>query len=193
MPLNNDYIGKMYKHCIGCYNSANLVHQYALLIGIVLSHCLPDIFFPATIQNYIKRAGADNSSSAIVNYCWMSVPWVEHKVKGVKDGRKHLAMFTIFIMTLYDEESSLRVEMAKLLKVGALGELWTNKHSEFVFDWTGQVLNMIQIQASKTSQLETSSAWVLWSLWQPTLSPMDDMVQAISFVWPVRSRNSLQV
>ena len=69
MPLNNDYIGKMYKHCIGCYNSANLVHQYALLIGIVLSHCLPDIFFPATIQNYIKCAGADNSSSAIMNYC----------------------------------------------------------------------------------------------------------------------------
>ena len=62
------------------------------------------------------------------------MPWVEHKVKGVKDGRKHLPMFTIFIMALYDEENPLRVEMAKPLKVGALGELWTNKHSEFVFD-----------------------------------------------------------
>ena len=134
MPLNNDYAGKTYKHCIGHYNSANLMHQYALLIGIVLSYCLPDIFFPATIQNDIKCMGADNSSSAIMNYCRKSVPWVEHKVKGVKDGRKHLAMFTIFIIALYDEESPLRVEMAKPPKVGALGELWTNKHGEFVFD-----------------------------------------------------------
>lgn len=127
LPLSG-YVKDTYEYVLMKYDASNPVHKYALLIGIILANCLPGIFFPADTVETIKRAGADRSPDTLVDYCRTSLPWVEKEnIKGVTDGRKHLVMFTVFIIALYDESSPLRQHM---VASNTLGNPWTDKHSK---------------------------------------------------------------
>ena len=127
LPLSG-YVKDTYEYILVKYDALNPVHKYTLLMGIILVNCLPRIFFPTDTVEMIKRASANQSPDALVDCCWTSLPRMEKEnIKGVMDGRKHLVMFMVFIIALYDESSPLWQHM---VASNTLGNPCTDKHSE---------------------------------------------------------------
>ena len=123
---STDYVKETYEYVSVCYDSKKPLHRLALLVGIVMSRSLPNIFAPIdTGARYLGRT----TTRAETRQAVQGIPWVSKtKTKGMKDGSIFMSMFMTFVIGLYEAESPLR----KYMKANqdSLGGPWTDKHSE---------------------------------------------------------------
>jgi hypothetical protein len=123
---STDYVRETYEYVRGCYDRKKGVHRLALLVGIVMSRSLPNIFAP--IDTGTRYLGG-TTTQAETRQAVQRVPWISKaKTKGMKDGSIFMSMFMTFVIGLYETESPLR----KYMKThqDSLGNPWTDKHSE---------------------------------------------------------------
>jgi len=125
---SSDYVLATYNYVRDIYNNKNDIHKLALLVAIILGHCLPNIHAPTDAPKYLNNllTQADTRRAA------RDLPWVaKTKTKGSKESHIHMTMFATFIIALYDSDSPLRKYMAQ--HDNSLGDLWTDKHSMSCF------------------------------------------------------------
>jgi len=122
------YVLDTYHYVRDSYDNKNDVHKLALLIAIILSHCLPNIHAPKDASKLLQSCNTKSETRKLVR----SLPWVaKAKTKGSKESHIHATMFATFIIALYDSRSPLRKYMAE--HQNSLGDLWADKHSLFFF------------------------------------------------------------
>jgi hypothetical protein len=121
---SSGYVLETYEYVRDTYDEKNDVHRLALLVGIVMSRCLPDIFPPGTTATRLKGAKSRAETRQIAK----NLPWTSKtKTKGTKESAVFMAMFVTFIIAIYDGSSPLRRYMQEHEE--SMGGLWTDKHS----------------------------------------------------------------
>jgi hypothetical protein len=122
---SSDYVKQTYEYVRATYDSKKALHRLALLVGIVMSRSLPNIFPPVNTGEQLKA----QMSRAETRRVAQGLPWVaKSKTKGMKDGSIFMTMFMTFIIGLYEPESPLREYMKT--HGNSLGNGWTDKHRE---------------------------------------------------------------
>jgi hypothetical protein len=117
------YVLETYEYVRDIYDNKNAVHRLAMLVGVVLGRCLPNVHAPVNSGEKLREA----TNRATTRKIARSLPWVaKNKTRGSKEGHIHVCMFATFIIVLYDENSPLRRYMAS--HDDSLGDLWSDKH-----------------------------------------------------------------
>jgi len=124
------YVDETYAWVRQAYDGKRPIHHLALIVGVIASSFIPDLFPPKDIpKSLFKDAKTEDTVHAI----WNNLSWESRGYKkGMSDRSIFIAMFTTFIIALYEPSSPLRQYMGSATKMG-LGEPWTNKHSKFSF------------------------------------------------------------
>jgi hypothetical protein len=105
------------------YDRCNVAHHLGIIIAIILSRNLPNLFAPD--DTTFKLEGKNRIQTREIA---RAAPWVTKPGRrGMKEPSVFLSMFSTFIAALYCEESPLREDMK--LNNGAMGKNWTDKHS----------------------------------------------------------------
>jgi hypothetical protein len=108
------------------YDGRKRLHHLALLVGIIVgSSLLPYLFMPVEIKPLFTQANSPEQVCRIFD----SAKWESRKRRGMTDRMIFIAMFTTFIIAIYEEESPLRKHMASA-KRQRLGDQWMVKHCE---------------------------------------------------------------
>ena len=124
---SSDYVKETYEYVRARYDNKKALHRLALLVGIVMSRSLPNIFPPMNTGELLER----HMTRAETRRVAQGLAWVsKNKTKGMKDGSIFMTMFMTFIIGLYESESPLREYMKA--HGDTLGNAWTDKHREFV-------------------------------------------------------------
>jgi len=119
------YVNDTYRWVKEAYDGTKRIHHLALLVSIIASHLLPYLFMPKEIdKSDFERA----TTKAKVRELYGNIDWVEKGKKGQKKKPIFVAMFTTFIIALYEQTSPLRRHMRSSQRHG-LGDGWTKKHS----------------------------------------------------------------
>jgi hypothetical protein len=119
------YVDDTYQWVRQSYNGTNPLHHFALLLAIIASYLTPNLFFPKD-PNHRSLFSSANSSEQ-VRTLYNDIPWIFKKTNGMKDKPIFVAMFTTYIIALYEPQSPLRLYLSTSQK-GGLGEPWTSKH-----------------------------------------------------------------
>ena len=120
------YVDETYRWVLKHYDGTKHLHHLALLVAIIASSSfLPFIFLPQNSRSLFANANSPQQ----VRQVFADLPWEKRSKKGQKDKAIFIAMFTAFIIALYEPHSPLRSHMAST-EHNALGEPWTAKHSQ---------------------------------------------------------------
>ncbi|KAI9430768.1 hypothetical protein H4582DRAFT_2103578 [Lactarius indigo] len=119
------YIDDTYSWVRQVYNGSDHLHHLALLVAIIASSLLPNLFMPLDVS---RHRFANALSHQQVRNVYSQIDWVSRNKKGMSDRSIFIAMITSFIIALYDPSSPLRTHMSKSPRRG-LGDDWTKKHS----------------------------------------------------------------
>ena len=123
-PAEVAYVDETYIWVRDTYDGTKPIHHLALLVGIITSFLLPNLFMPATVQ---KSTFSDARTNEAVRDLYATIPWVAKSKKGMTDKRIFVSMVTTYIIALYEPTSPLRSSIAASKKKG-LGDSWTQKH-----------------------------------------------------------------
>ena len=124
-PSEAKYVNETYEWVICHYIGTDPLHHLALIVAIIVaSTLLPNLFIPTNCKQLFKNA---QSPSAVRNV-YNSLGWLSKNKRGMKRRDIFVAMFTTFIIAIYDKTSPLRVHMESHKHQG-LGDAWTAKHS----------------------------------------------------------------
>lgn len=108
------------------YDHNKTLHHLALLVAIVAASFLPYLFIPTDLKHLFTNA----HTNADVRKVYEQIDWIDKpKQNGMVKRGIFVAMFTTYIIAIYEPESPLRTYM-KSAKKGGLGEGWRNKHSK---------------------------------------------------------------
>jgi hypothetical protein len=125
LPRNkeSDYVHKTYEYVARVYDGKNWKHHIALVLAILVSEILPNVFYPKDRKAKINRLTKEEEITQAVT----EFPWVEttSSQKGVTARKPYITMLTTAILALLDEESPLRKYIAENKK---FGDIWTKKH-----------------------------------------------------------------
>ena len=119
------YINDTYAWVKDVYDGTKPVHHLALVVSIVASSLLPNLFLPQDPD--LRARFAEAPSVSQVRELYNSIPWVSREKKGMKDPSIFVTMFTTFVIALYEPDSPLRKHMGSSARNG-LGNPWTDKH-----------------------------------------------------------------
>lgn len=126
---NVPYVDDSYTWLRQNYDHKKPIHHLALLVSIIVaSSILPNLFMPATAKEHFSNTLTKEGVRSVYNN---HVPWISKQKKGMTRKSIFIAMFTTFIVCLYEEDSPLRRHMstsASAGKRGGLGDDWTKKH-----------------------------------------------------------------
>lgn len=118
------YVDDTYHWVRDNYDGTKPLHHLALLIAIIVaSSLLPSLFMPSGLKSLFKDA---NSVDA-VRRVFDDMAWLSKGKKGMADRSIFIAMFTTFIIAVYEQDSPLRKNMDSAQRRG-LGDVWTAKH-----------------------------------------------------------------
>lgn len=120
------YVDETYSWVRLHYNGTKPLHHLALLVAIIVaSSLLPDLFVPTGLKPRFLNA----NSAEDVRKLFDDVDWVSKGKKGMTDRSIFIAMFTTFIIAIYEKDSPLRKHMELTTRRG-LGDPWTSKHCQ---------------------------------------------------------------
>jgi hypothetical protein len=122
------YVNDTYKWVKEAYDGTKRIHHLALLVSIIASQLLPYLFMPKGID---KSAFERANTKEKVRELYGNIAWVGKEKKGQKQKSIFVAMFTTFIIALYEPTSPLRRHMQSSQRHG-LGDGWTKKHSKLL-------------------------------------------------------------
>jgi hypothetical protein len=122
------YVNDTYKWVKEVYDGTKRIHHLALLVSIIASQLLPYLFMPKEID---ISAFEGATTKKKVRELYGNIEWVGKKKKGQKQKPIFVAMFTTFIIALYEPSSPLRRHMQSSRRHG-LGDGWTTKHSKLI-------------------------------------------------------------
>ena len=127
-PTRSDvaYVDETYTWVRTHYDGSKSLHHLALLVAIIAASLLPRLF--ADADNTSRSAFSTADTPEKVRRIYEDVGWIAKKKKGMLNKSIFVAMFTTFIIALYEKDSPLRKRMKKSGRQG-LGEPWTKKHS----------------------------------------------------------------
>jgi hypothetical protein len=117
------YVDDTYAWVKEAYDASRPLHHLALIIGIIASRLIPKLFLPKNVN----KAPFRGASRQRVQEIYQGIPWESRNKSGMSQKSIFVAMFTTFIIALYEPESPLRQYM-KTHDRGGLGNPWTNKH-----------------------------------------------------------------
>lgn len=146
------YVDQTYDWVRSAYDGRRHTHHLALLIAIITSSFLPNLWTSSDLQK-ISFASANRDQ---VHNIYNDVDWVSKRSKGMTDRSVFISMFTTFIIALYEETSPLRLYMASASKHG-LGAAWTDKHCEFYVSMFSMLLTSFLFKLLKVSPTQLSS------------------------------------
>jgi hypothetical protein len=122
------YVNDTYKWVKEAYDGTKRIHHLALLISIIASQLLPYLFMPKDIdESAFERA----TTKEKLRELYGNIAWVGKEKKGQKQKPIFVAMFTTFIIALYEPTSPLRRHMQSSQRHG-LGDGWTKKHCKLL-------------------------------------------------------------
>ena len=133
------YVDDTYAWVRDVYDGTKPAHHLALIVAIVASSFLPTLFLPVDSTLKPRFAGALTVSQ--VRDIYDSIPWVARTKKGMTDKSIFVAMFTTFIIALYEPASPLRQHMKSSPKNG-LGNPWTDKHCPYPIAFPSPLLHI---------------------------------------------------
>jgi hypothetical protein len=122
---NGTYVDATYEWLITIYDGTKLTHHLSLLVAIVASSLLPNLFMT---KDYPKSLFSEAQTKEETRAVYDSLPWVSKQRKGLTEKSIFIAMITTYIVALYEPDSPLRKHMRSSAKSG-LGNPWTSKHS----------------------------------------------------------------
>ena len=122
LPNNDEYVTNTYRWVTRFYDGAKPIHKTAMLLSIIFSRCLPNIFHARNTPH--SACGADEITRRVRNEAW--IPKANKNRKGFSERIPFVIMMTTFIIALYEDESPLRKHMAS--NGEAFGADWTKKH-----------------------------------------------------------------
>jgi hypothetical protein len=125
------YVNNTYDWVRENYDANKPLHHLALLIAIIASNSiLPYFYYPEKQKHLFKNA----DSRSDVRKIYEDMEWISKgKVKGMVEPTIFVAVFTTFIIALYEEDSPLRMHMKTRSRQG-FGEPWREKHGQpFLF------------------------------------------------------------
>ncbi|KAH9039166.1 hypothetical protein EDB85DRAFT_2141432 [Lactarius pseudohatsudake] len=124
LPANEAYVDDTYTWVRHNYDPRNPIHHLALVVAIIISHFLPNVFPPKPIPS-TPFEHAFKTYDVYKAYC--TLPWEARPgKKGVSDRPIYIAMVTTFIIAIHEPDSPLG---RKLVDTKSLGSFWTNKQS----------------------------------------------------------------
>ncbi|KAH9032220.1 hypothetical protein EDB84DRAFT_1438686 [Lactarius hengduanensis] len=124
LPANEPYVDDTYAWVRHNYDPRNPIHHLALIVGIIVSHFLPNVFYPHPIPS-TPFTHATTTYDVYQAYC--TLPWdARPGKKGVSDRPIYIAMVTTFIIAIHEPDSPLG---RKLVDTKKLGSKWTTKHT----------------------------------------------------------------
>jgi hypothetical protein len=120
------YVKDTYTWVRDNYDGTKPIHHYALLVSIIVaSSILPNLFIsPEDKLRFNERHTVEDVRAMYDHMDWVSKP----RQRGMAQKSIFIAMFTTFIIALYEPQSPLRRHMDDSPKKG-LGQDWTEKHS----------------------------------------------------------------
>ncbi|KAI9452141.1 hypothetical protein BJY52DRAFT_1226307 [Lactarius psammicola] len=123
---NVPYVDDTYAWVKSVYTTSKPLHHLALIVAIIASSFIPNLFPP---KNIPKRLFHNANTPSQVHAVWNTLSWVKRdNKKGMSDRLIFISMFTTFIIALYEPNSPLRLHIHASSKNG-LGDPWTNKHT----------------------------------------------------------------
>ena len=122
LPNNDEYVAKTYRWVTKFYDGAKPIHKTAMLLSIIFSRCLPNIFHDRNTPHSAR--GADEITRRVRNEAW--IPKANMKQGGFSQRIPFVIMMATFIIAMYEDKSPLRAHMA--LHGNSFGEEWTKKH-----------------------------------------------------------------
>jgi hypothetical protein len=127
-PSKSDapYVNDTFHWVKQAYNQSKPLHHLALIVSLMITCLRPQLFLPS--DKSIKTLFTHAHTPKQVHQIYNGLPWVVRKTKGMKDERILVAMFTTFIIAIYEPNSPLRQHIASAEKNG-LGDPWTQKYS----------------------------------------------------------------
>jgi hypothetical protein len=124
-PAKAQYVDDTYAWVRSIYDGTKPIHHLALIVGVIASALLPNLFLPTDSSLRARFAQAHTESQ--VRDLYNSLPWVSRNKKGMKETSIFITMFTTYIIALYEPASPLRQHIDSSSKKG-LGNPWTDKH-----------------------------------------------------------------
>ncbi|KAN0128061.1 hypothetical protein V8E53_014098, partial [Lactarius tabidus] len=118
------YVDDTYSWVREAYDATRPLHHLALIVAIIASHLVPKLFLPKNVNKEFFRGANPQQVHQI--YC--GIQWESRPKKGMTEKSIFVAMFTTFIIALYEPGSPLRQYMLASGK-GGLGDSWTQKHT----------------------------------------------------------------
>jgi hypothetical protein len=155
------YVDDTYEWVRQSYNATKPLHHFALLVAIIASKLTPNLFLPKDHNQRPHFSSADTPDK--VRALYNDMPWVAREGrKGMKDKKIFVAMFTTYIIALYESESPLRLYMKASPKSG-LGDVWTSKHCMSSFFFTSFSLQLTLFSDNKgisyTTMIRLRAFW----------------------------------
>lgn len=140
-----EYVDETYRWVREHYDGRKALHHLALLVGIIVgSSLVPNVFMPTGLKGEFTKAATPEEVRAKFD----EMDWLSKSKKGMSDRTIFIAMFTTFIIAIYEKESPLRKHMDGSKRHG-LGDQWTAKHSEYFKITIGWELTDMGISAVK--------------------------------------------
>ena len=125
------YVNDTYVWLREVYDGTKPIHHLALIIAIIASLMLPNLWLPD--DDLILGRFEGTTSKEEVRAVYESIPWVEKvREKGMKEKSIFVAMFSTFIIAIYEPDSPLRRHMDESQRCG-LGNPWINKNGMFPY------------------------------------------------------------
>ncbi|KAH9018524.1 hypothetical protein EDB84DRAFT_1442390 [Lactarius hengduanensis] len=118
------HVDQTYSWVRNTYDGTKQVHHLALIIGVIAASLIPDLFMP----DDTPRRPFLSASREKVRRIYAGIDWVRKGRKGLSDKSIFIAMFTTFIIAVYEPDSPLHLHMMNSSRKG-LGEDWTKKHT----------------------------------------------------------------
>jgi hypothetical protein len=121
------YVDNTYQWVKDNYDGTKPLHHLGLLVGIIVSSSLlPNLFMPTgKMTDFLYAHSKDDVRRAYNKLDWLP----KDGRRGMSDHSIFIAMYTTFIIAIYEKDSPLRMHMSEAPR-GGLGDAWTKKHSK---------------------------------------------------------------
>ena len=107
------------------YDCQKPLHQLAIMIGIIVSRCLPNIFAPKEIAKKLAQANDRHTTATIAR----NSPWIPKQGRrGMAEKGTFVAMVATYLVAIYDKTSPLRQYAEN--NNNSFGP-WSTKHSKY--------------------------------------------------------------
>ncbi len=162
----DDYILNTYIYVQSIYNRSNTIHHLALLVGIIISHSLPELSHSQNLARDLAKLDRKDIKSAIFNSEWTA----KSSERGMKEKPIFVCMAATFLIALYDCNSPLRIYMRE--HENGMGTNWTKKHRKLhLILLTTESLCLSVLQAQREFNLSFLFGWAYFQPLDRRLPP----------------------